>query len=283
MDFFDLHCDTAYECYVKKEKFYVNRLAVSGADGKNFDSWTEVFAIWIKDDTNEPFSLYKKILLDFIIKLLEKPRNLTPLFSLEGGAVLEDDSDKIFDLKKDGIKFITLTWNGENKIAGGVNSQIGLTDFGREVIEKMNRLKIGCDLSHLNENSFYSAIEIADFPLATHSNCKSVCDHKRNLTDNQLKLIAQKGGIIGLCFYPDFLGDNVFEGIYRNIIHLLDLNMENNIAIGSDFDGALMDKNLKNISQVPDLYSYLEEKGLSKDLLDKIFSINANNFIAKLC
>lgn len=281
MDFFDLHCDTAYECYVKKESFYVNQFAVSGARGKIFDNWTQTFAIWIKDDADTPFLLYKNIINDFRNKLREKPPNLKPIFSVEGGAVLECDSDRLYTLKSDGVKFLTLTWNGENKIAGGVNSQKGLTSFGKEVIEKMNRLKIGCDLSHLNQKSFYSAIELADFPLATHSNCNSVCYHKRNFTDEQIRLICKKGGIVGLCFYPEFLGDDLFEGIYRNIIHFLDMGLENNIAIGSDFDGAKMNKNLKNISQVPNLYLYLEKKGMAKGLLNKIFSINANNYIAK--
>lgn len=282
MDFFDLHCDTAYECYVKNEKFYVNRLAVSGEAGSCFDNWTQTFAVWIKDSAENPFSLYKNILNDFKSKLSEKPQNLIPIFSVEGGAVLENDADRLYTLKSDGIRFLTLTWNGENKIAGGADSEKGLSLFGKEVIEKMNKLKIGCDLSHLNEKSFYSAIELADFPLATHSNCRSVYNHKRNLTDEQLKLIAKKGGVIGLCFYPEFLGENVFEKLYLNILHLAELGLENNIAIGSDFDGGKMACELKNITKIPSFRAFLEAKGLNSCLLDKIFSKNAYNFIAKL-
>ena len=146
----------------------------------------------------------------------------------------------------------------------------------------MNTLKIGCDLSHINEKSFYSAIEIADFPLATHSNCRTLLDHPRNLTDEQIKLIAEKGGIIGLCYYPAFLGGKPFDALYKNICHLLEMGLENNIALGSDFDGALMDETLSSPLDIPCFYEFLSRNGLENKLLDKIFFQNANNYIAKL-
>lgn len=277
-----MHCDTPYECFVKKENFYKNSLAVSGENGISFENWVQTFAVWIKDGIDDPFGFYKAVLADFRQKLSAKPANLTPLFSVEGGALLENDAERLYELKEDGVSFFTLCWNGENQIAGGCQSEKGLTDFGKKNISLLNRLKIGCDLSHLNQKSFYSAVQYAEFPLATHSNCFSVCEHKRNLTDRQLSLIAEKNGIVGLCFYPPFLGKNVFEAVYRNICHLCELGMENNIAIGSDFDGGEMDKSLKSINDIPDLYRFLEQKGLNRVLLDKIFYYNAYKYIAKL-
>ncbi len=282
MNYFDLHCDTPYECYTKSLEFYVNRLAVSGKKGEIFKCWTQTFALWIKDDAENPFWLYKNILDDFKLKLQKKPCNLTPLFAVEGGAVLENDADRLYILKGDGVKFLTLTWNGENNIAGGSKTDKGLTDFGKTVIAKMNTLKIGCDLSHLNDKSFFEAIKYAEFPLATHSNCRKICSHPRNLNDEQIRLICRCGGIIGLCFYPEFLGADTFQKIYENIYHICDMGFENNIAIGSDFDGAEMDRRLDNISKIPHLCRFLKQKGLESDLLNKIFFQNANNYIAKL-
>ena len=282
MNFFDLHCDTPYECYTKNQEFYVNRLGISGEGGKDFNNWYQTFAFWIKDGLENPFDFYKKMYSDFKTKLKNKPNNLTPLFSVEGGDLIENDSDRLFVLKEDNIRFLTLTWNGENKIAGGVNSDKGLTDFGKEVIDKMNFLKIGCDLSHLNKKSFYSALEYAEFPLATHSNCSEICRHPRNLNTEQIKLLCEKKGIIGLCFYPLFLGGDVFEKIYENICFLCDKGYENHIAIGSDFDGAKMDERLDNISKIPFLYEFLEQKGIKRDVLNKIFYENAYNYIANL-
>ena len=103
----------------------------------------------------------------------------------------------------------------------------------------------------------------------------------RNLTDDKLQLIAEKGGIIGLCFYPEFLGGDVFFKLYENIYHMLKLGLENNIAIGSDFDGAKMDKKLSDVTKIPELYRNLKEKGISEDILDKIFYKNFQNFLLK--
>ena len=128
----------------------------------------------------------------------------------------------------------------------------------------------------------YSAIEIADYPLATHSNCRTLFDHPRNLTDEQIKLIAEKDGIIGLCYYPVFLGGKPLDALYKNICHLFEMGLENNIALGSDFDGAVMDETLSSPLDIPNFYSFLSKKGLNNKLLDKIFFQNANNYIAKL-
>lgn len=279
MNYFDLHCDTPYECFFKKLSFAESSLAVSGEKGSVFERWKQVFAVWIRDDAEEPYRLYRSVLDDFREKLKDKPDNLTPYFAVEGGAVIEDDIDKLYRLKEDGIRFFTLTWNGENRIAGGSGSDKGLTGFGRRVIEELNRLEISCDLSHLNDKSFYRAAELAKYPVATHSDCRAVCAAPRNLADEQLKLIGEKGGIIGLCFYPEFLGGGVYEALYRNICHMLELGLEDSIALGSDFDGADMGEELSDITKVPLLYAYLNKKGIPAVLLDKIFYKNAENYI----
>lgn len=282
MNFFDLHCDTPYECYFKNQDFLKNSLVVSGEKGMCFEKWKQTFAFWIKDDAKEPFRLYQNLMYDFKQKTAKLPQNLTPIFSVEGGAVIGNDINLLYKLSDDGIRFITLTWNGENRIAGGSKTHAGLSGFGKKVIKKMNELHIATDFSHLNDKSFFSAIDIAEYPIATHSNCRAVCDVPRNLTDEQLKLISQKGGIIGLCFYPLFLGGDFYQKIYENIYHMLDLGLEDNIAIGTDFDGADMHPCIDEISKVPQLYYKLSEKGINYGLLDKIFFKNADNYILNL-
>ncbi len=282
MNFFDLHCDTPYECFVKNQGFNKNNLSVSGEKGKSFYKWYQTFAVWIKDDAENPYGLYKRIIRDFKSKIEEKPENLIPVFSVEGGAVLENRKERLYELRNDEIKFLTLTWNGENLVAGGSKSDKGLTAFGREVISLMNRLKIGCDLSHLNDKSFLAALKETEIPIATHSNCREICPHPRNLTTEQIKLLCEKGGIIGLCPYPEFLGGDVVEKLYENICHICDMGYEDNIAFGSDFDGAKQAEILSDVSKIPYLFGKLEEKGLNKRLLCKFFYENAHNFIAKL-
>lgn len=279
MFYFDLHCDTPYKAYINKGE----PLAVRVEDSIFFDNWKQCFAIWIADDTPEPFELYRAVLNNYKGSFLDLPDNLTPILTVEGGALLQADISRVDILKSDGVKVLTLTWNGENCIAGGVSSNTRLTDFGKAAVRKLNTLKIACDLSHLNDNSFFDVIDIAEYPIATHSCCRALCDNKRNLTDRQLKLISERGGIIGVCFYPVFLGtDNAFEGIYRHICHMLDLSLEDSIALGSDFDGADMSPRLCNTAQIPDLYEFLYSKNISSNTLNKIFYKNADKFFDNL-
>ena len=280
MHFFDLHCDTAYRCYTENLPLSDKSLAFSISAVDKFQSYRQCFAVFIRDDCRAPFDFYKAVLKDIKEKLKIKPISLIPYFTLEGASLI-DSKEKVYELYLDDIRAITLTWNGENKIAGGVNSDKGLTQFGREIIGTLNSLKIFTDLSHLNKKSFYGAIECAEFPFASHSNCFSIKQNKRNLSDEQIRLIAEKGGIIGLCFYPDFLEGDVFLSLYENICHLLYMGLENNIAIGSDFDGGAMDKKLSTSADIFALWRYLECKGIEKEILYKIFYKNALNFFDK--
>ena len=100
MDYFDLHCDTPYECFFKNQPFYDNSLAISSEKGKIFDNWKQVFAVWIRDDVSEPYRLYRAVLDGFKEKLREKPDCLTPYFAVEGGAVTEGDTDLLYSSKK---------------------------------------------------------------------------------------------------------------------------------------------------------------------------------------
>lgn len=282
MKFFDLHCDTAYLCYDKSLNFNDDTLAVTPQKAGKFDEWHECFAIFIKDGIKNPFEYYKKAIDNFKNELKNKPSNLTPIFTVEGGLLIEDDLSRIEALYNDGIRALTLTWNGENQIAGGADTNIGLKNFGKEVIKELNRFDIFTDLSHLNKKGYYDALELANKPIITHSCLESVNVHRRNIDDDQLAALVQKKGVFGLCFYPVFLGQgDVFDNIYKNIFHILDMGFENYLSIGSDFDGALMDKKLSDISQITKLYQYLKSKNISEEILNKIFFTNAYNFFNK--
>lgn len=279
MKFFDLHCDTAYKCYRDNLYFTDNTLAVTPQKAADFDVWYQCFAVFIKDGTKQPFEYYKNTVENFKKLLKNCPDNLTPIFTVEGGALIEKDLGRIETMYRDGIRALTLTWNGENQIAGGADTDAPLKEFGRQVIHKLNRLSIATDLSHLNKKSFYGAIEIAEKPIITHSCLECINSHRRNIDDNQLKLLVQKGGVFGLCFYPAFLGEgDVLENVYKNIFHVLDLGYEDYLSMGSDFDGADMSCKLYDISAVPKLYSYLKSRNINEDILDKIFFQNAYNF-----
>lgn len=282
MNFFDLHCDTAYRCYNENLSFDDVFLSVTPSKAETFDKWYQCFAIFVKDGTYRPFDYYKNVLDNFKSELKNKPQNLTPLLTVENGIIIENDLSRIEVMHNDGVKALTLTWNGENQIAGGADTDIGLKNFGKEVILQLNRHNIMTDLSHLNKKSFYAVLELADIPIVTHSCLQTVCKHKRNIDDNQLKALVQRGGIFGLCFYPVFLSEgDVFENIYKNVFHILDLGYEDYLSIGSDFDGADMNERLKDISFVPNLYKYLKFRNINDNILNKIFFENAYRFFKK--
>lgn len=282
MNFFDLHCDTAYKCYCNNLSFNDSVLAVTPEKAACFNKWHQCFAIFIKDGTKNPFGFYKSALNNFLNELNNIPDNLVPIFTVEGGLLIENDLDRVQTLHSDGVRALTLTWNGENQIAGGADSDAPLKEFGKSVIAQLNYFNIATDLSHLNKKSFYDAIEIAKKPIITHSCLEFVCDHRRNIDDDQLKLLIEKGGIFGLCFYPVFLGEgDVFENIYKNIFHVLDMGYEDHLSIGSDFDGADMNTNLCDISAVPSLYEYLKSHNIDDNILNKIFYKNAYDYFNK--
>ncbi len=288
MDFFDLHSDSPYESQRRNESFKNGDLAVTEDKASVFKFWRQVCAVWVPDEHKNPKGRYREIVDNFLRQVKvsttadELKEKTTILLSLEGGAVIEEIGD-VDMLYRDGVRVITLTWNGKNKIAGGSNTAAPLTDFGKRVIERMNELGMAVDVSHLNDISFYEVIGRARYPLATHSCCRDVYHVRRNMTDEQITALTQKGGIIGLCLYPRFLGESdVFADFYAHLSHLLFMGLEDNVAIGSDFDGAKMDKRLDGIDKIAVLYNYLRDKGLSEEILYKLFYENAQRFFSAL-
>ncbi len=283
MKYFDLHCDTPYEIYKKCVPFRNGDCAVNAEKGEIFDKWCALCAVWVPDDEKEPKERFIKICQNFRaqVDVFENRADLKKdtcfMLTLEGGSVIKsvEDVDMLYSC---GVRVVTLTWNGKNKIAGGANTNAPLTSFGKKVIMRMNELGMAVDLSHINDRSFLDAVNLADRVLATHSCCRSIANVPRNLTDEQIKTIIDKKGLIGICLYPRFLGgDDVFSLFSRHLSHILSLGGENAVAIGSDFDGATMAKELDSVDKIPKLYKYLS-KIYDEQLLNKLFYDNAFNF-----
>ncbi len=276
---FDLHTDIPDAIYNDK------RSVVSFCSG--FKKQMTVAAFWIPPNTRHPYSLYRNMYRHFLRECQLPQNRLTLdkslLFSLEGGSPFEKDISRLCSIKEDGISSVSLTWNKDNSLAGGAFGVGGLTRRGAEAVKLMNKLGLALDLSHLNNQSLVKAAERADFILASHSNSYTVCPHPRNLTDDAMDIIRDKNGIIGINFYPEFIGQgDIFEGVARHIDYMLSRGLLNNIAIGSDFDGGQMDRRLSKTEDMLRLYEYLCASFGSKELVYKIFYENAFNFYKKL-
>ena len=282
MKYFDLHADTVYRCLGENLQFDDTSLHITANKARTVDAWHQCFAIFIKDGIAEPFKYYKKALAFLKNEFENHTKNLTPILTIEGGLLIENDLSRIETMHNDGIRALTLTWNAENQIAGGAESDAELKDFGKDVIKELNKFGIMVDLAHINKKSFYPVLELADKPIVTHSCLEYVNKHCRNVDDDQIKALVEKNGILGLCYYPLFLGEgDVFDNIYKNVYHMLELGYEDHLSMGSDFDGCNLDEKLSDISYVPSLYKYLNSKNINKEILDKIFFYNAYNFFNK--
>jgi len=134
---------------------------------------------------------------------------------VEGGHSIEGDLEKLEQLFARGVRVLTLVWNNHlpwiRSCQGGAGAGVpeGLSAFGHEVVRALDRLGVVCDLSHAGERAFFEALETSERPvMASHSGCKALHDHPRNLTDEQLRALAQHGGVVGIVFHPGFLDAN---------------------------------------------------------------------------
>ena len=212
---------------------------------------------------------------------------INAMLSIEGGESIEDNLDNIQHFYNKGVRIFTLCWNYENNIGFGAftKSTEGLKPFGREAIKIMNDINMVIDVSHLNEAGFWDLYKMAKKPfIATHSNSYTICNHYRNLKDEQLKAIKECEGIVGINLYPKFLTNNNIateEDIFKHIEYIGNLIGYDKICLGGDFDGIEeTPKNLEDVSKYENLFDKIE-KIYGKDILEKITYKNFYNFCEK--
>jgi membrane dipeptidase len=166
------------------------------------------------------------------------------ILSVEGAEVFEGSIERVHEFYDRGVRMCALLWNNENEL-GYPHCKDGdkpLKPFGLEAVREMNRLGIAIDVSHLGEGGFWDLIEHADkSPMASHSCCRALRDHSRNLTDDQIRALILRGGWIGINFYPAFLSDKpnpvTVQTVVDHIDHIIQLGGAGNVGFGSDFDG----------------------------------------------
>lgn len=318
MKLFDLHCDTAGECCNRQRHILDGDLHINLRKGEILDRWCQLFAIWIPDELRgaQAEKYFEKVFLNFKneinnnsekIKLCKDLRDFNEaanvgkcaaILTCEGASPFAEN-DGINCAHKYGVKLITLTWNGENEVGYGCqsNCDFGLKPAGKRLLKNMERLNMVADVSHLNRAGFYDVASSGIRFIATHSNCKSVLEKtrangndklfscRRSLDDEQIKLLIERKGLIGINFCRSFLGDegdDGFEAVYRHMQHILELGGEKCLAIGSDFDGCEINPTLAGIDKIPKLAEYLRQKGFSESLTEKIFYDNSNNFFKNI-
>lgn len=216
---------------------------------------------------------------------------ISAVLSIEGGEPLMGDLRMLRIFHTLGVRALGLTHFPRNRLADGsaeMRSNSGLSSFGVLVVEEMNRLGMIIDVSHINEKGFWDVIEVSKDPvLASHSNCKSLCDHHRNLSDEQVKALSEKGGVMGITYVAPFLekapgGADDFRSpssvsrILDHIDYAVKLVGSDHVGLGSDYMGRNQTriKGLEDISKLPNVTRGLVSRGYSDSEIRKILGGN---------
>jgi len=200
---------------------------------------------------------------------------------IENGYAVGLDIDNVDRFRSRGVAYMTLCHNGDNDICDshkGNHEHNGLSEFGKRVVERMNRVGMMVDLSHASEKSFWDALEFSSKPIiCSHSSSRALCDHTRNLTDEQMRALAQSGGVAQVCLYSGFLKkeeDATVEDAVRHIMHMIEVMGINHVGIGSDFDGGGGLPGLEDASWFVSLTERLIAQGLSDQDLSLVWGRN---------
>ena len=287
----DAHCDTLYalaidhkrpeDCMITKEALAAGDVGLqtfalfAGRKGTEGTPW---------QDGIDMIAAAPRIGVPMLTGTLpeEPPRTPTGIFSCEGGEMLEGSLarlDEFFETTR--LRMIALTWNFENEIGhpAKLGPRGGLKSFGFELLRAMDRYGILPDTSHLNEAGFWDVCERAALPpIASHSDCRWLCDVPRNLTRAQVKAIIDRNGFIGVNFYSSFLKEDshaTLDDCVRHIDALCELGAEHVVGFGSDFDGIdAWPEGLGSPAGFPTLLDALRRRGYREETLADLAGLN---------
>lgn len=206
---------------------------------------------------------------------------LAVLINIEGAEAIEGDLALLRNFYRLGVRMMGLVWNYSNEVADGAGEEGRggkLTKFGRQVVKEMNRLGMLIDLAHITAPGFFEVLELSEHPvLFTHGNCRALHDHARNLTDEQIKALAAKGGVFGISIVDSFMGKpaNGLTAVADHIDHVVQLlGNADHVAYGTDFDGATPPPGLEDVTKLPNLTAELLRRGYSEADMAKILGGN---------
>ena len=280
---FDSHADTPYEIWVRKERLGANTCHIDSQKAKMFREYKQVFAFcslkgskW--EITPEEFQQCHQYFLESIAD----QKFVQPYLSIEGPEVIDCDPEQIAALSRDNFIMSTLTWNYDNSLAGFHKSDKGLTDRGVAYVRSAQESGVLIDVSHLCETAFWDLMKVTRKPiLASHSNCRSIWDHTRNLTDDQLLAVKETGGLVGLNLYVPFLGKEAdFTTLLRHLEHMLRICGEDGVCLGGDLDGCdVLPQGFETVASYVDFHTFLANQGYDGELLDQLFYKNLNTLV----
>lgn len=302
MFFFDAHIDTLSRLLQDNQALRENQGHVDLAKLRQNKQGAQFFAAFVSPRyyhgqalhrTMEMIDLFWQWMTDYPQDLafagsgreaaeIQSRGRMACFLGIEGGEALEGQLFNLRMFYRLGVRLLTLTWNHRNDLASGQGEGLhggGLSLFGQAVVAEMNRLGMLIDVSHLNEPGFWDVLRLSKSPvLASHSNARALCDHPRNLTDQQIQALADQGGVIGVNFCPYFLKKDqpaTVDDVVEQVMYLVNVGGIQCVGLGSDFDG--IDQTplgLEHYGKTMDLADSLMDRGLSADHVEKIMGGN---------
>lgn len=296
----DGHCDTVYRCWSMGEELPYNTGALELSAARDvFGGYAQIFALWSARGYvgGECLEATCKCQLGYFRRQMDcyshmvthcttaqqareanQDGKCAAFLSVEGAELLGCSLKGLEWAAREGVCAVNLTWNHENALSGShmENPRQGLTPLGRAFVRRMGELKVLVDVSHLSEAGFWDVMELQEGPvLASHSNARAVCEHTRNLTDDQITAIIRHQGVIGLNFYRNFVGGKEgLDDVRRHLDHMLSLGAAQCVALGGDWDGAELIAPLFHITRLEDLYEYFLRHGYKEAFLRDLFYNN---------
>lgn len=306
MRIIDMHCDTLIEGWRKPEETLRDgNRSINLKLLKENDSLAQFFACYLSRQemkTMDPYDIFKGI-YGFYTKSMEDNKDLirpaysaedilankeagllSSILTIEDGVFLDGKIERVQEVYDMGVRLLTLMWNFENSVGFPCKDDHdehmkGLKPFGIEVVEKMNELGMIIDVSHMSEGGFYDVAKYSKKPfVASHSCARALCNHRRNLTDDQLKVLGEKGGMAGVNFECSFLkeGSNhaTIDQALEHLVYMKDKAGIEAVGFGSDFDGIDDNGEFVDYSGFGKLLDAMEKK-FTYDEIDKITHLNA--------
>ena len=316
----DLHNDILERIFMEDPNYHLNifnskfetdipRLKLGGVDLQFFAAWVSPSA-YAGKYYQTTLDLIERLNSEIILSPNEisltnnlessastiKENKIAAVIGVEGGHSIENSIDKLVNLYNMGMRYLTITWNNSTDWAisasDSKSTTVGLSDFGKDVIRKMDSLGIIIDVSHVGIKTISDILEVTQNPIiATHSGVRAIKNHSRNLYDNQITAIANSGGVIGIVFYPPFIGDadddgdSDIEDVIAHIDYIVNLVGIDYVALGSDYDGTggnLVD-GLSDVTKFPVLTLALLEHGYSHSDIRKILGENFLRVFKQVC
>lgn len=290
----DAHCDALYRIAI--EGCAPEDCAVSPDRLRDGGVGLQTFAMFSSLERPDPHADGLKMLAAYRALPLRRldgalpavlPEEPCAVLSMEGGEMLRGNLETLNDFDTDTrLRLIALTWNYENEIGtpAAKNACDGLKPFGFRLLNEMDRRGIAADVSHLNEAGFWDVVDAAAVaPLASHSNCRWLCDVPRNLTRDQVRALIGRGGFIGINFYSEFLARDraaTMDDVIRHIDEICALGGEDIVGFGSDFDGIeSWPEGLASPADSPRLLDLLARRGYTDAQLRGIAGLNYWRFL----